>query len=132
MRTLLVLSARLINTATVPAGAGPGLPARRFPTIIVTNVCNGNSRAATARPAVESNGLAVMCSLKTHVSSTSLSPRSSPAMISGSPASNRRNNSARGVLPIRTQTMEGPPCSRWRSAQVRNRDVNDPASRPGA
>ena len=28
----------------------------------------------------------------------------------------RRNNSARRVLPIRTQTMEGPPCSSWWTA----------------
>ena len=38
-------------------------------------------------------------------------------MISGSPASKRRNNSARRVLPIRTQTMEREPRSSWCTAK---------------
>jgi hypothetical protein len=38
-------------------------------------------------------------------------------MISGSRASKRRNNSARRVLPIRTQTMEREPRSSWCTAK---------------
>jgi hypothetical protein len=34
----------------------------------------------------------------------------------GQPRVERRNNSARRVFPIRTQTMEGPPCNSWCTA----------------